>query len=167
MGVLYFQGAMCEWGDLVGDLPKRKNHRLKDFDYGAYGYYYVTICTRNRKCLLSTISVGSDALVAPVDALVAPSITPAKLGERVTECFNNIAIMNENIEIDKFVLMPNHIHAIIIIKNEEPIEKTDKKYAFEIAERRGRRSLQGLIWCCLPFFVCHIFFAHKTAKAEQ
>ena len=53
--------------------------------------------------------------------------------------------MSENFEIDKFVLMPNHIHAIIIIKSEEPIEKTDKKYTFEIAERRGRRSLQGLM----------------------
>ncbi len=127
----------------MGDLTKRKNHRLKDFDYGAYGYYYVTICTRNRKCLLSTIFVGSDALVAPSDALVAPSITPTRLGERVMEWFNNISIMNKNIEIDKFVLMPNHIHAVIIIKNEEPIEKTDKKYVFEFAERRGRRSLQG------------------------
>lgn len=111
---------------------------MKDFDYGAYGYYYVTICTRNKKCLLSTISVGSDALVAP-------NVTPTKLGEKVWECFNNIAIMNENIEIDTFILMPNHIHAIIIIKNEEPVEQIDKKYAFEISERRGRRSLQGLM----------------------
>ena len=57
----------------------RKNHRLKDYDYGKYGYYYVTICTNHRTRLLSTITldeqsqpslstnpiVGSDALVAP------------------------------------------------------------------------------------------------------
>ena len=57
----------------------RKNHRLKNYDYGRYGYYYVTICTNHRARLLSTITldeqsqpslstnpiVGSDALVAP------------------------------------------------------------------------------------------------------
>mgnify|MGYP000985120660 FL=1 len=41
--------------------------------------------------------------------------------------------------------MPNHIHAIIIIKNTELVEIKEKKYDFEITERRGRRSLQGFI----------------------
>lgn len=41
--------------------------------------------------------------------------------------------------------MPNHIHGIIIIKNERLDLPEKKKYAFEITERRGRRSLQGLI----------------------
>ena len=57
----------------------RKNHRLKNYDYGRYGYDYVTICTNHRAPLLSTLTmrgqddpsvssspaVGSDALVAP------------------------------------------------------------------------------------------------------
>ena len=41
--------------------------------------------------------------------------------------------------------MPNHIHGIIIIKNENMFLCNKQKYAFEITERRGRRSLQGLI----------------------
>ena len=44
-------------------IIERKNHRLKDFDYGAYGYYYVTICTYNKEKLLGSI-VASDAPVA-------------------------------------------------------------------------------------------------------
>ena len=35
----------------------RKNHRLKNYDYGRYGYYYVTICTNHRAPLLSTITM--------------------------------------------------------------------------------------------------------------
>jgi REP element-mobilizing transposase RayT len=117
----------------MNNLPTRKNTRLKDFDYGSYGYYYVTICTNNKKNILCDI-VGNDALVVP-----------SKIGKKVIECWNNIAKLNENVEIDKFVLMPNHIHGIIIIKNESDIETIDKQYGFEVAERRGRRSLQCLI----------------------
>lgn len=39
--------------------------------------------------------------------------------------------------------MPNHIHGIIIIRNTESIEPFEKKYDFQIAERRGRRSLRN------------------------
>ncbi len=115
------------------ELPQRKNHRLKQFDYGGYGYYYVTVCVKNRENILCDI-VGDDA-----------TVVPSEMGKKVIACWNNIAILNENVEVNKFVLMPNHIHGILVIKNVEPIEEKTKKYAFEITERRGRRSLQGLI----------------------
>ncbi len=131
------------------DFKQRKNHRLPEYDYGKYGYYFVTICTNNRKPLLSKIRyVGSDAPVAPEnDALVSPEslIVPTQLGNKVVESFKKVETLNENVRIEKFVLMPNHIHAIIIIENTEPVEMIEKQYAFQIAERRGRRSLQGLI----------------------
>ncbi|MBQ2943980.1 MAG: hypothetical protein IJD93_04760 [Ruminococcus sp.] len=40
------------------DLPKRKSTRLKDFDYSTHGAYFVTICTKDRRQILSRISVG-------------------------------------------------------------------------------------------------------------
>ncbi len=130
-------------------LVERRNHRLKNFDYGSYNYYYVTICTRNKECLLSEITVGSDALVAPKDNRIISRedvvIIPTELGHKVIECWNNIQKLNDKVEVNKFVLMPNHIHGIIIIRNTESIEPFEKKYDFQIAERRGRRSLQGLI----------------------
>lgn len=134
-------------------LPTRRSHRLREFDYGQYGYYFITVCTNHRKPLLSKI-IGSDDnvpnstsnLIVGSDALVVPpSTVPTLLGEKVLECWHNIERLNENVELDKFVMMPNHIHGIIIIKNTEPIDPVDKIYGFEIAERRGRRSLQGLV----------------------
>ena len=98
---------------LTPKLPSRKNHRLKEYDYGSAGYYYVTLCTKNRDNLLSTIilsdTVGSDALVAPL---------LTELGSKVSDCWHNIARLNDNIEIDKFVIMPNHIHMILIFDDE-------------------------------------------------
>lgn len=113
------------------DLPKRKLHRLKNYDYGN-GHFFVTICTNDKKKLLCDI-VGNDALVVP-----------SELGKYVIDSWENIAKLNNNVEIIKYVMMPNHIHGIIVIRNDD-ITATDKKYGFEITERRGRRSLQGLI----------------------
>ena len=132
-------------------LVERRNHRLKNFDYGSYNYYYVTICTKNKECLLSTITtVESCTTVAPpTDNIINPEnilITPTDIGLKVIDCWNNIQKFNENVEVNNFVLMPNHLHGIIVIKNTDPSpENFEKKYDFQIAERRGRRSLQGLI----------------------
>ena len=51
------------------DLPKRKQIRLRDYDYSAPGAYFVTICTHDRRCILSDTAVGADALGGPQVAL--------------------------------------------------------------------------------------------------
>jgi REP element-mobilizing transposase RayT len=112
---------------------QRKPLRIKNYDYSQAGYYFVTICVQDRKKLLCEI-VGNDALVVP---------TP--IGEKITNCWDNISILNENINTDLFCIMPNHIHGIVVIENEFENSEIEKKYGFEIAERRGRRSLQGII----------------------
>ena len=112
----------------------RKNHRLKNYDYGQSGYYFITICTRDRAPILSTIStqsVGSDALVAP-----KPTVTLTPMGKKVLESWNKIETMNENVFI---------IHGIILMDNPDVITDPKGDYDFQVQERRGRRSLQGLI----------------------
>ena len=46
-------------------LAKRKTIRLPNYDYSSPGAYFVTVCTRDRRCLLSEINVGADALGGP------------------------------------------------------------------------------------------------------
>ena len=118
------------------ELPKRKNHRL-NYDYGSKGYYFVTVCTHEKAKLLST--VGSAALGAPCQVKLT------KLGRKVAECWYRMEQLDSNVRIDKVVFMPNHIHGIIELINEDWQYLPEKQYDFEIAERRGRRSLQGLL----------------------
>ena len=47
------------------ELPKRKPIRLSDYDYSSPGAYFVTICTHDRQCILSRVSVGADGGVGP------------------------------------------------------------------------------------------------------
>ena len=114
------------------NLPQRKKMRLDDYDYSKEGYYFITICTQNRKQILS--NVGNDALVVPT-----------QIGKQIIKCWYNIEKLNKNVKLDECVLMPNHIHGIIILNNRNNEININKKYGFEIAERRGRRSLQEII----------------------
>ena len=90
----------------MNSLPKRKHPRLKEYDYSTPGAYFITICTRNRKCLLSHI-VGRG--LAPAE------IQYTQYGEIAREQLRLLEDRFPNLKIDQYVIMPNHIHAIFIL----------------------------------------------------
>ena len=79
----------------------RKPNRLNGYDYSSQGAYFITICTLDRKCTLSHI-VGGDALIAPQTNLT-------HCGEIARKYIESMP------GIDKYVIMPNHIHLLIAI----------------------------------------------------
>ena len=100
-------------------FPKRKQIRLKEYNYSANGAYFVTVCTKDRKHLFwnkekmrlrHTNRVGAD-IIRPED------IELTGTGEIVKEAIENIPIKYENIKLDSFVIMPNHIHIIFFTEN--------------------------------------------------
>ena len=87
-------------GDMT-NLPIRKSIRLKSYDYSGAGYYFVTICTKNQVPLFGSIVDGEMHLsghgkIAETELLSIPS-------------------HYYDIKIDKYIIMPNHIHIIIIV----------------------------------------------------
>ncbi len=94
------------------ELPKRTHPRLDGFDYRANGAYFVTICTHNRRCLLSRI-VGRGLAPAGRGSIEYTSL--GKIAER------QLQLLEERytfVTIDQYVIMPNHIHAILILNGE-------------------------------------------------
>ena len=89
-------------------LPKRKATRLKGFDYSSVGAYFITVCTEKRKKILSDISVGDGVLDVPNNTLT-------KYGEIADRYLNEMNDFYDFITIDKYVIMPNHIHLILSI----------------------------------------------------
>lgn len=85
-------------------LPKRKPTRLKGYDYSSPGAYFVTICTNNREKLFEIENVGNDLSVVP-------PLQNAIIHKWLEETENKF----DNIKIDKYAIMPNHIHIIVII----------------------------------------------------
>ncbi|MBQ0084413.1 MAG: hypothetical protein KBS52_06595, partial [Clostridiales bacterium] len=86
----------------------RKPTRLKDYDYSAIGYYFITICTEKRKNLFSRI-VGQG--LAPAETILT------EIGKIAEYQLLNSEKRYPNIKIDKYVIMPNHIHLVFVIKN--------------------------------------------------
>jgi len=75
--------------------------RLREYDYSQPGSYFVTVCTSGKAPLFGEIVEGEMVL--------------NEVGEMVEKCWSAIPDHFENIELDKFVVMPNHIHGIIVI----------------------------------------------------
>ena len=88
------------------ELPKRKPNRLKDYDYDREGAYFITMCTQDRKCLLSHI-VGGGAYDAPENELT----NIGKIVEKYILSGNRM----DRITVEKYVIMPNHIHLLLIV----------------------------------------------------
>ena len=87
------------------DLPKRKPTRLKGYDYSSPGTYFITICVKDRKELLSRIVVGQG--LAPAENYLSVYGSVAK--EQIELLENRY----QGVKIDKYVIMPNHIHLLI------------------------------------------------------
>ena len=97
---------------MQNDLPKRKPTRLKDYDYSNPGAYFITICTHNKKHLLSKIIAGDGVLDVPKNQLTEYGIIADKYINQMNNFYDYISI-------DKYVVMPNHIHLLLSITNIE------------------------------------------------
>ncbi len=86
------------------DLPERKQNRLENFDYGEIGCYFVTLCTQNRQHLFEIESVGNDLCVVP-------SVQNQVIHKWIKEIENKF----DNIKIDKYIIMPDHLHLLVNI----------------------------------------------------
>ena len=87
------------------NLPQRKRVRLKDYDYSTSGAYFITVCTKDKKPILNRI-VGTDVLGGPKVLMY----NYGKIAENQLKCMSHFY---NNIFIDKYVIMPNHIHLIL------------------------------------------------------
>ena len=82
---------------------QRRSLRLEDYGYDQPGGYFITICTFGRENLFGEIQEGAIRL--------------NRYGEIARGCFKAIAKHFDNAVVDEFVVMPNHVHGIVVIIN--------------------------------------------------
>ena len=108
-------------------LPKRKPTRLQGFDYNSIGMYFITICTQNRRCLLSRI-VGTGVPARSGDGLVnygklvgtgvpdCPKVELTKYGAIADKYIRQMNDFYDHLSVEAYVIMPNHIHFLVFVK---------------------------------------------------
>jgi len=82
-------------------LPNRQSIRLKNYDYSQPGYYFITICTQDR--------------IHRFGKIIDEKMRLNDAGEIVADEWKKTPIMRKNIQLDEWIIMPNHFHAIIIV----------------------------------------------------
>ncbi|RKY49507.1 MAG: transposase [Candidatus Neomarinimicrobiota bacterium] len=93
------------------DIHHRRSIRLQGYDYSSPGAYFVTICTQNRECLFGDIVNGKMVL--------------NDIGKIVADEWIKTGDIRDEIELDAWVVMPNHFHGIVMIRRgDRPVAPT-------------------------------------------
>ncbi len=109
------------------DIHHRRSIRLKGYDYTQAGAYFVTICTQGKECLFGKIDDGE---MCKNDA-----------GRMIQEVWDGLPQHYPGVDVDLFVVMPNHVHGIIVL-----VEVNSRTYAEEadrqISKNQGQAGIQ-------------------------
>ena len=84
-------------------MQYRKFTRLKNYDYSTNGYYFVTVCVNDHRDLFGDIKDGKMVL--------------NDVGKIINDAWQWLGKQYEYVELDQFIIMPNHIHVIICINS--------------------------------------------------
>ncbi len=110
-------------------FPKRKHTRLRDFDYNNEGVYFVTLCTQDKRKILSKIitpvnNVGNGVPDVPTDEYSYLNATVKLLPKGIIaeKILNQIDSFYEDISVIKYIIMPNHIHLLLWAKPNEALK---------------------------------------------
>ncbi len=108
-----------------------ESSRLKNWDYSSNGCYYVTLCEKNRSCVFGNIIDGKMFL--------------SETGKYAEHCWNEIPDHFPFVQLDEFVIMPNHIHGIIVIdKTGKHVETQDfASLRLEITEKIYKYKIES------------------------
>lgn len=90
------------------ERPVRKQIRMPEYDYNSNGAYFITVCTKDRKPILSGISVGT-TIGRPPDVILT------KYGRIVEKAIQQINTVYPSVHVDNYVIMPNHIHLLLFL----------------------------------------------------
>ena len=85
--------------------------RLKDWDYTQAGWYFVTICAADRRCHFGRVTDGHVQL--------------SSIGQIVEKEWLRAPEVRPNVALDAHVVMPNHLHGIIVIRHDAPAQSID------------------------------------------
>jgi len=111
---------------------KYRINRMPDWDYSGNGYYFLTLVTQNRECNLGKIVNGKMIL--------------SDFGKIVDTEWNKSFEIRDELFLDEYIVMPNHLHAIVIIDNlninNDSHDLHHDSHGTHVVETHGRASLQ-------------------------
>lgn len=128
---------------------------MNDYNYSSNGAYFITICTKNKENLLWK-NVGANC-VLPLDQLPL-----SKIGIVIENEIYKLNTVYENIKVDKYQIMPNHIHLIIFI-----YEDSNGRTQFAPTISRIIKQFKGSITKQIGFSIWQKSFYDRIIRNEK
>ena len=132
------------------ERPVRKLNRCQSYDYSTPGYYFLTLCTANRECLLGHVTMA--------DETQRSTVILSEIGTVVDQAIRSIPLHYDNVGVDKYIVMPNHVHLILILRDiGKPcpdISRIVQQLKGAVTKRLGKK-----IW--------HIHYHDHVIRGEQ
>ena len=124
----------------MNERPTRKRNRLKDYDYSQNGAYFVTICAKDRKKLFCEIT-AADSISNTAECYPYSRLQLTDIGQIVDNEISKLSSIYENVIVDIYVIMPNHVHMIIRIYGQQDatptVSRIMNQWKRAISVRRG------------------------------
>ena len=98
-------------------FPQRKHIRLRNYNYSGNGCYFLTICTKDKNHLFGSYNVGA-LHEAPANHAENRCINLNQNGRLVERAIQGLHIRFDEITVDNYIVMPNHIHMLVSINND-------------------------------------------------
>ena len=104
--------------------------RIQGYDYGSHGLYFVTICTKDRINYFGEIyaPVETDNYPSQDETRNRASLQKTAIGQIAFDFWNEIPKHYPFVELDEFVIMPNHIHGILFINRPDKNDWSENKF---------------------------------------
>ena len=123
--------------DKTTPYPQRKPLRLPGYDYASPGAYFITICTKDKRCLFGEI--------------INSEMRANRLGVIVEEQLATTVAVRSGVALDLHVVMPNHMHAIIMVVDQpdgQPnvLGNIIKRYKAEVTKRIWQAGYPEFCW---------------------
>ena len=132
-------------------LPKRKENRLRCYDYTEDGVYFLTICTDRRRPILSQIvdrgTPQPDHVYEPV-----PQIVLSEIGSVAEQLIQDISNRYDGVCVDAYVIMPNHIHMVLQVERKGgrampvPTEKPSVSRIIQQFKGAVTKRAKAVVW---------------------
>lgn len=132
------------------ERPVRKNIRLPEYDYSAAGAYFLTLCVKDRNPILWE---GRGELCSPGKL--------SDVGKLVEEELRHLDSVYENVRLDKYCIMPDHIHMILFL------EDNGGRTQFAPTVSRVIKQFKGVVTKRLGFSLWQRSFYEHVIRNEQ
>ena len=110
---------------------RRRSLRLRGYDYSSQGAYFITICTYQRDCLFGKVENGKMQL--------------SSSGQIAEDCWKQVPMHSPNIELSEFIVMPNHLHGIVVVQHTTTWHRLDASSAATFGKMMKPNALSTIV----------------------